>query len=63
MNVIADHLANHVVKVYGMLKFNFSDKDMLSVKEGKSDYGCCGNKMGAVLMFPNKKQYPVLVKS
>ena len=37
MNVIADHLADHVVKVYGLLKFNFSDKDMLSIEDGKSD--------------------------
>ena len=37
MNVITNHLADHVVKVYGLLKFNFSDKDMLSVEEGKSD--------------------------
>ena len=38
MNVIADHLADHVMKVYGLLKFNFSDKDMLSVEEGNSNW-------------------------
>ena len=38
MNVIADHLADHAVEEYEPLKFDFSDKDVLSVKEGKSDW-------------------------
>ena len=31
MNVIADHLADHAMEDYELLKFDFSDKDVLSV--------------------------------
>ena len=37
VNVIADHLADHVVKVYELLKVDFLDEDVLLVEEGKSD--------------------------
>ena len=38
VNVIADHLADHAMEDYELLKFDFSDKDVLSVEEGKSDW-------------------------
>ena len=38
MNVITNHLADHDMEDYELLKFDFSDKDVLSVKEGKSDW-------------------------
>ena len=41
MNVIADHLADHAVEEYEPLKFDFSDKDVLSVKEGNQIGGLC----------------------
>ena len=33
MNVITNHLVNHAVEDYEPLKFDFSDKDVLSVEE------------------------------
>jgi hypothetical protein len=70
-SVIADHLANHTREDYGLLKFNFPDEDVPSVEEWKLDWwtmyfdgvvNVCGNKAGAVIISPNKKQYSVLVK-
>ena len=37
MNVIADHLADHAMEYYELLKFDFPDEDVFSVEEGKSD--------------------------
>ena len=38
MNVIIDHLVDHAVEDYEPLKFDFSDKDVLSIEEGKLDW-------------------------
>ena len=62
MNIITNHLADHAVEDYEPLKFDFFDKDVLSVEEGDSNW-CCGNGVGAMLISPDKKHYPVLVKS
>jgi hypothetical protein len=36
-SVIVDHLADHARKDIESLKFDFPDKDVLSVEEGKLD--------------------------
>jgi len=68
MDVIADHLADHAMKDYESLKFNFPDEDVLSVEEEKLDWwtmyfdsavNICGNKADAMIISPNKKQYLV----
>jgi len=38
MNVIADHLADHAMEYYELLKFDFPDEDVFSVEEGKSNW-------------------------
>jgi ribonuclease HI len=56
---------------YEPLNFDFPDEDVLSVEEGKSDVwtmyfdgavNVCGNGAGVVIISPDNKQYPVLVK-
>jgi len=37
-NVIADHLADHAMKDYELLNFDFPDEDVFSVEEGKLDW-------------------------
>ena len=38
MNVITNHLADHDVEDFEPLKFDFSNKNVLSIEEGKSDW-------------------------
>jgi hypothetical protein len=70
-SVIADHLTDHAMEDYKSLKFDFPDEDVLSVEEGKLDWwtmyfdgavNVCGNRVVAMIISPNKKQYSVLVK-
>ena len=70
-SVIVDHLADHAMEDYEPLNFDFPDEDVLVVEEGKSKWwtmyfdgavNVCGNETGAMIISPNKKQYPVSVK-
>jgi hypothetical protein len=70
-SVIADHLADHAMEDYESLNFDFPDEDVLVIEEEKSDWwimyfdgaiNVCGNEAGAVIISPDKKQYPVSVK-
>ncbi|XP_073264252.1 uncharacterized protein [Populus alba] len=70
-SVIADHLADHAMEDYESLNFDFPDEDVLAIEEEKSDWwvmyfdgavNVCGNGAGAVIISPNKKQYPVSIK-
>jgi ribonuclease HI len=70
-SVIADHLADHAMEDYESLNFDFPDEDVLAIEEEKLDWwimyfdgavNVCGNGAGAVIISPDKKQYPVLVK-
>jgi hypothetical protein len=70
-SVIADHLANHAMEDYESLNFDFPDEDVLAIEEEKSDWwtmyfdgaiNVYGNGAGAVIISPDKKQYPVSVK-
>ena len=70
-SVIADHLAYNAREDYESLKFDFPDEDVLSVEEGKLGWwtmyfdgavNVCGNGAGAVIISPDKKQYPVSTK-
>ena len=38
MNVITNHLVDHDVEDFEPLKFDFSNKNVLSIEEGKSDW-------------------------
>ena len=67
-SVIADHLADHAMEDYEPLDFDFPDEDVLSIEEGKREWwtmyfdgavNVCGNGAGAVIISPEKKQYPV----
>jgi hypothetical protein len=58
-NVIADHLACHATEDCEPLKFDFPDKDVLSIEEGKSDWwtmyfddaiNVCGNRADAMII-------------
>jgi hypothetical protein len=70
-SVIADHLADHAMEDYEPLDFNLRDEDVLSFEEGKLEWwtmyfdgavNVCGNRAGAVIISPDKKQYPVSIK-
>ncbi|XP_052312432.1 uncharacterized protein LOC112328962 [Populus trichocarpa] len=72
-SAIADHLADNAVEDYEPLDFDFPDEDILSIEkeEEKTDWwtmffdgavNVYGNGAGAVIISPNKKQYPVSVK-
>jgi len=70
-SVIVDHLVDHAMEDYESLNFNFPDEDVLVIEEEKSDWwvmyfdgaiNVCGNGAGAVIISPDKKQYPVSVK-
>jgi len=70
-SVIVDHLADHAMEDYESIHFDFPDEDVILVEEGKSDcwvmyfdgaVNVCGNEASAVIISPDKKQYPVSVK-
>ncbi|KAL9376615.1 hypothetical protein Peur_030735 [Populus x canadensis] len=71
-SVIADHLVDNAIKDYEPLNFDFPDKDVLIVEEEKEPdwwtmyfdraVNVYGNKVGAVIISPNKKQYLVSIK-
>ena len=70
-SVIADHLADHAMEDYEPLNFDFPDEDVFAIEEEKSDWwvmyfdgavNVCGNGAGAVIISPDKKQYPVSIK-
>ncbi|XP_052301368.1 LOW QUALITY PROTEIN: uncharacterized protein LOC127904008 [Populus trichocarpa] len=72
-SAIADHLADNAVEDYEPLDFDFPDEDILLIEkeEEKTDWwtmffdgavNVYGNGAGAVIISPNKKQYPVSVK-
>jgi len=72
-NAIFDHLANNTVEDYESLDFDFPDENVLSIEEEekKIDWwtmfleevvNVYGNGAGAVIISPDKKQYPVSVK-
>ncbi|XP_034910829.1 uncharacterized protein [Populus alba] len=70
-SVIADHLADHAMEDYEPLNFDFPDEDVFAIEEEKSDWwvmyfdgavNVCGNGAGAVIISPDRKQYPVSVK-
>jgi ribonuclease HI len=70
-SAIADHLADNAMEDYEPLDFDFPDEDVLSVAEEKLDWwtmyfdgavNVCGNGAGAVIISPDKKQYPISVK-
>ncbi|XP_061979625.1 uncharacterized protein LOC133700079 [Populus nigra] len=72
-NPIADHLADNTVEDYEPLDFDFPDENVLSIEEeeGKTNWwtmffdgavNVYGNGAGAVIISPDKKQYPVAVK-
>jgi hypothetical protein len=67
-SAIADHLADNVMEDYEPLDFDFPDEDVLSVAEEKLDWwtmyfddavNVCGNGADAVIISPDKKQYPI----
>jgi hypothetical protein len=70
-SIIANRLADHAMEDYESLDFEFPDEDMLAIEEEKSNWwimyfdgavNVCGNGAGAVIISPDKKQYPVSVK-
>jgi ribonuclease HI len=70
-SVIVYHLADHVMKDYEPLNFDFPDEDVLSVEEEKLDWwimyfdgavNVSGNEAGAMIISHDKKHYPVSVK-
>ena len=70
-SVIVDHLADHAMEDYEPLNFDLPDEDVLLVEEEKLDswimyfdgvVNVCFNGVGAVIISPDKKQYPVLGK-
>jgi hypothetical protein len=72
-SVIAYHLADNAIKDYEPLKFDFPDEDVLIVEEDKekNDWwimyfdgavNVSGNGAGAVIISPDKKQYPISIK-
>ena len=72
-SAITDHLADNAVEDYEPLDFDFPDENVLSIEEeeGKIDWwtmffdgavNVYGNGAGAVIISPDKKQYPVAVK-
>jgi len=72
-SAIADHLADNAVKDYETLDFDFLDENVLSIEEGEGKtnwwtmffdgaINVYGNGAGAVIISPDKKQYPILIK-
>jgi hypothetical protein len=70
-SAIADHLADNAMEDYDLLNFDFPDEDVFSVEKKKLDWwtmyfddavNVCGNGAGAVIISPDKKQYPISVK-
>jgi hypothetical protein len=70
-SAIADHLADNAMEDYDLLNFDFLDEDVFSVEKKKLDWwtmyfdgavNVCGNGAGAVIISPDKKQYPISVK-
>jgi len=71
-SVITNHLAYNVIKDYEPLNFDFSNENMLVVeKEEELDWwtmyfdgavNVYGNGVKAVMISPNEKQYPILIK-
>jgi hypothetical protein len=71
-SVIADHLVDNAIKDYEHLNFDFPEKDVLIVEEEKEPdwwtmyfdraVNVYGNRVGAVIISPNKKQYLVSIK-
>ena len=64
-------VTDHAMEDYESLDFEFPDEDVLAIEEEKSDWwimyfdgavNVCGNGAGAVIISPDKKQYPVSVK-
>ncbi|XP_024459508.1 uncharacterized protein LOC112327981 [Populus trichocarpa] len=72
-SAIADHLADNVVEDYEPLDFDLPDENVLSIEEEeeKTDWwtmffdgavNVYGNGAGTIIIYPDKKQYPVSVK-
>jgi ribonuclease HI len=72
-SAIVDHLADNAVEDYEPLDFDFPDENVLSIvgEEEKKDWwtmffdgavNVYGNGVGAVIISPDQKQYPVSVK-
>jgi hypothetical protein len=71
-NAIADHLADNTIKDYEPLNFYFLDEDVLIIEEERElDWwtmyfdgavNVYGNKVEAMIISPNKKQYLVSIK-
>ena len=67
-NVITDHLADHAMEDYELLNFDFPSENVLAVEDEKLDWwiiyfdGAVENRVGAVLISPDKKHYPVSFK-
>jgi len=71
-SVITNHLTYNAIKDYEPLNFDFSNEDILVVEKEKEPdrwttyfegvVNVYGNRAGEVMISPNKKQYPVLIK-
>ena len=70
-SVIVNHLADHSMENYDSLNFDLPDEDVLLVEEEKLDswimyfdgvVNVCFNGVGAVIISPDKKQYPFSTK-
>jgi hypothetical protein len=72
INDIIDHLLNNAIEYYEPLNFDFREEDLLVVKkEEELDQWTMyfdgvvniqGNGAKVVIVFPNRKQYPVSIK-
>ncbi|XP_034892465.1 uncharacterized protein [Populus alba] len=69
-SVIADHLADHAMKNYDPLNFDFLNEDVIVIEDGDGEsytwtlyfddaVNISGNGAGAVVISPENKQYPV----
>jgi hypothetical protein len=72
-SIIADHLVDNVVEDYELLYFDLPDEDVLAAKDDgeKNDWSTMffyrainvsGNGVRVVIIFPEKKLYPVSVR-
>jgi hypothetical protein len=71
INDIIDHLPNNAIEDYEPLNFDFRDEDLLVVKKEEEldqwtmyfDVVVNIQGIGAkvVIVFPNRKQYPILI--
>jgi len=70
-SVIADHLADNAIEDYEPLNFDFLDEDVLVVEKKRAKrwtmffdetINVYGNGTGAMIIYPNKKQYLVSIK-